>query len=84
MSVKRYSKRVFAGKDVPFFGMNQGAGKLYRGRTVEFCMNAMYDGAIKTRFGSIATARYDGDIRNGLSVTNRTICEGNSIWSEKV
>ena len=84
MATKRYSKRVFAGKDVPFQGINQGAGVLYRGRSVQFSMNGIYDGAILLRSGGKATSRYDGSIRNGLSNTNRTVCEGTNIWSEKV
>ena len=83
MRGKIYSKRVFSGKEVPFIGISEGHGPLFRGNSVEFSVNLRYKGAIQSREGGILTGEnYDGTIHVGAFGLIRAICEGRSIRAE--
>lgn len=81
---KTYSKRVFSGKDVPFVGIADGHGALFRGNSVEFSLNLVYHTVMKMRDGQSLYIKCDDSIKNGLVGIGRTVCEGNNIWSELV
>jgi len=81
---KTYSKHIFSGKEIPFIGISEGHGKLFRGNSVEFSMNVNYKGAIESRGGSVRGDIYDSSIRVVASGNIRALCVGNSIFAEVV
>lgn len=82
MKTKRYSRPVFSGKEVPFVGIAEGHGILYRGNTVEFSMNLTYKGSIETREGCERDDEFDGTIHVAASVQSRALCEGTNLWGK--
>lgn len=80
MKGKTYSKSVFSGKDVPFIGISEGHGPLFRGNSVEFSLNLRYKGAIQSRRGGVRTGEsFSGRIHIGANNIIRAICEGTNI-----
>lgn len=81
--MKTYSKTIFSGKSVPFSGISEGSGKLYRGNRVDFSMNVIYKGSITMRDGNKLSAEYNGAIHEGFYGQTRGILEGRSFWCEE-
>ena len=77
MANKKYFRTIFSGKSVPFSGMKEGEGILYRSNSVPFCMNLLTDGAIGTRIGQKHKEKYAGVIRLG---SDKAIVEGGNFW----
>ena len=82
---KTYMKRVFAGKEVPVIGMDQGKGKHYGGNGTSNVFNLLYDGAMEVRDGQALVGQYDDGIMfGGILSTVGTIIAGGSVYSETV
>lgn len=80
---KRYSRSVFSGKEVPFIGISEGHGKLFRGNSVEFSVNVRYKGSIELRDGAVYEQTLNGRIHIGHSGNMRAICSGSNIYIEE-
>lgn len=81
---KTYSRNIFSGKEIPFIGISEGHGNLFRGNSVSFSMNMTYSGAMESRNGMTRGAEYDGTIHVGFFGNTRGVCAGTSIFAEKV
>ena len=81
---KTYMKRVFAGKEVPVIGMDQGKGKHYGGNGTSNVFNLLYDGAMEVRDGQNIDGQYDDGIMfGGILATIGTIISGSNVYSER-
>jgi len=69
---KTYHRRVFGGKDAIWEGMDQGKGLLFRGNTVRFSLNAVFDeNTFRQRMGQEAVAQsYEGSLHTGHELLN--------------
>jgi hypothetical protein len=81
---KVYSKNVFSGKEVPYIGISEGHGRLFRGNSVEFSMNLGYMGAIESRDGMYREEEFNGTVHQGQSASIRGVCAGTEILAENV
>ena len=81
---KRYSRNIFSGKEVPYIGISEGHGKLFRGNSVEFSMNLGYMGSIESRDGASRDEEFNGTVHQGISGRVRGICAGREILAENV
>jgi hypothetical protein len=82
MKTRAYSKPIFSGKEVPFVGIAEGHGPLYRGNTVEFSLNLGYKGSMEMRDGMTINEEFSGSIHAGHLGQARLICEGSKAWSK--
>jgi hypothetical protein len=80
--IKTYSRNIFSGKEVPYIGISEGHGKLYRGNGVEFSMNLRFQGAIEMRDGMLRDEELNGAVHAGISNSIRGICVGTEILAE--
>lgn len=81
---KQHSKRIFSGKSVPFIGIKQGVGEIYRGDAVWFCMNVLSETSMRSRSGQTNGANFSGSIHNANVSSHRAVAEGTNIWSEEL
>lgn len=65
MKTRTYSKPVFAGKDIPAIGLDQGKGKMYHGLGTHDCYNFFYDAVLKQREGQDLSISYGESIQDG-------------------
>ena len=83
MKRKPYRNIIFSGKNVPYDGISDGKGPLFRGKNVEFSLNLSYITNIDAREGQATESEYVNSILNVGIFNSETICEGNNIWSEE-
>lgn len=80
---KTYMKRVFAGKEVPSVGMDQGKGKHYGGNGASNVFNLVYDAAMEGRAGQEVAGQYEDGITVGVvTPTAGLIISGTNVYSE--
>jgi hypothetical protein len=78
---KTYRKPVFAGKDVPVIGLDQGKGRMYRGLGTHSCFNWFYDAALLLREGQDVVNVYADEIQHaGVEDTVRFVHTGVYVW----
>jgi hypothetical protein len=83
MKNKTYSKPVFAGKEIPFIGMDQGKGDMYQGLGTRYCFNLYFDTVMLLREGQSLDTSYAGTILSGgLTDTVSFRHESTNIWIE--
>jgi hypothetical protein len=77
----RYSRRIFAGKDIPVYGITEGYGRLYRRGAVDFSVNAFWDGAFQGRDGQKDVMTFEeGSIRLGYCGKSSCIIAGTCLY----
>lgn len=80
MKAKTYSKPVFAGKDIPAIGLDQGKGKMYHGLGTWDCYNFFYDAVLKQREGQDFILSYSDSVQaGGILKTVTYIQEGTNL-----
>ena len=83
MKKKTYRKTVFAGKDVPVIGLDQGKGILYHGLSTDYCFNLFYEASMNFREGQDYEEQYGAFIQNaGTKKTVRFLHEDSNFWIE--
>jgi hypothetical protein len=83
VKAKTYRKPVFAGKDVPVIGLDQGKGRMYHGLGSHYCFNFFYEASMDTRTGQVTESNYTGGIQHGgVENTLKFIHEDGNIWIE--
>ena len=82
---KTYRKTVFAGKEVPFIGLDQGKGMLYQGLSANKCFNGFYEDVFALREGQDKETTYNGSVNSaGLEHSAFYLQEGSNFWIEGV
>lgn len=80
---KTYRRVVFAGKDIPAIGMDQGKGLFYNGNNTDWVFNLWYDACMAGRDGQYDVGAYTDAIYTGnTGETMSWLNEGNNFWTE--